>query len=144
MRVRRDKFNSKRKICPPEQLAEIDLVSLSGRVTYCGNPVHKKNPGDFGLTPPSGPRPGKSLCDAANIFDKAVASRLLQEGVERGLVSMRFRGDWPQNIWAVTDDGSALEAQLENWETGDYHGYPMPPTDPFVEQVIEQWKARQP
>jgi hypothetical protein len=144
MQVRRDKFNSKRKICPPERLADIDLVSLSGRVVYRGNSAHKKNPGDFGLTPPSGARPGKSLCDTANIFDKAVASQLLKEGVKRGLVSKRFQGDWPQNIWAVTDDGTALEAQLENRESGDYHGYPMPPTDPFVEQVMEQWKARQP
>ena len=67
-----------------------------GRVRYCGNPVHKRNPGDFGLTPPAGPRPGKSLCDTAKIFDKAVANKLLQKGVARGLVSKQFQGDWPQ------------------------------------------------
>ena len=143
MHIRRDRFNSKRRICSLDELAGTDLVSLGKRVVYCGNPVHKKNPGDFGLTPPSGPRPGKTLCDIANIFEKAIASRLLQEGARRGLVSRQFQGEWPQNIWAVNDDGTALEAQLENRDTGAYHGYPLLPTDPFVELVTEQWRARQ-
>ncbi|AFT70001.1 hypothetical protein B5T_01722 [Alloalcanivorax dieselolei B5] len=120
------------------------LVSLSDRVVYCGNPVHKRNPGDFGLSPPAGPRPGKSLCDTAAIFEKAVAGELLKEGARRGLVSRQVNNDWPQNIWAVTDDGMPLEAQLENRETGAYHGYPMPPTDPFVELVMTEWEARRP
>lgn len=142
MQARRGRFNGKRRICPPEQLAEVDLEALSDRVLYCGNPVHKKNPGDFGLTPPSGPRPGKSLCDVAQIFEKAVAGQLLKEGVRRGLVSTQFLGDWPQNIWAVTTDGIALEAQLENRESGEYHGYPMPQTDPFAEQVLQRWREQ--
>lgn len=143
MQIRRDKFNGKRNICPQEQLAGIDLAALVNGVRYCGNPVHKKNPGDFGLSPPSGPRPGKSLCDTAKIFEHAVATKLLQAGIKKGLISRQFNGDWPQNIWAVTDDGIALEAQLENRETGAYHGYPMQPTDPFAEKVVQQWSAHQ-
>ena len=118
------------------------VVSLGDRVVYCGNPVHKRNPGDFGLSPPAGPRPGKSLCDTAALFEKAVAGELLKEGVRRGLVSLQSNNGWPQNIWAITDDGVALEAQLENRETGAYHGYPMPPTDPFAELVMMEWEAR--
>jgi hypothetical protein len=38
-------------------------------------------------------------------------------------------------------DGSALEAQLENSEIGSYHGYPMPDSDPFVQDVMERWRA---
>lgn len=44
MHVRRDSFNSKRRILSLEELADTDLVSLGKRVAYCGNPVHKKNP----------------------------------------------------------------------------------------------------
>lgn len=142
MQARRGRFNSKRRIRSLEELEGMDLVFLSDRVVYCGNPVHKRNPGDFGLSPPAGPRPGKSLCDTAALFEKAVAGELLKEGVRRGLVSLQSNNGWPQNIWAVTDDGVALEAQLENRETGAYHGYPMPPTDPFVELVMMEWEAR--
>jgi hypothetical protein len=35
--------------------------------TYEGVPYHKRNPGDFGLTPPAAPRPDKTLCDEANV-----------------------------------------------------------------------------
>lgn len=143
MQVRRSRFNSKRKMCSLAELAEMDLDFLCDAVVYCGNPAHKRNPGDFGLSPPAGPRPGKSLCDTAAIFEKAVAGELLKEGARRGLVSRQLNNGWPQNIWAVTADGVALEAQLENRETGAYHGYPMLRTDPFVELVLIEWRARQ-
>lgn len=142
MQARRDKFGNKRKIRPREMLAEVDRAVLSRKVNYCGNPAHKKNPGDFGLTPPSGPRAGKSLCDVAAIFEKDVASSLLKEGVMRGLVSMQFDGEWPKVIWSVTADEIVLEARLENRETGAYHGYPMQSTDPFAELILTQWRER--
>lgn len=142
MRSRRDKFDYKRSICSSEALAGVDRALLSERVSYCGNPAHKKNPGDFGLTPPSGPRPGKSLCDAAAIFEKDVATRLLKEGLRRGLVSAHFDGEWPKVIWSVTEDGIVLEARLENRETGAYHGYPIQSTDPFVELILTHWRGR--
>jgi hypothetical protein len=97
------------------------------------------NPGDFGLTPPSDPRPAKSLCDVAAIFKRKLAHTLLQEGIRKGLVSDRTLGKWPKNVWAVTESGIALEAQLENAESGSYHGYPMPDSDPFAEQVLLRW-----
>ncbi len=48
---------------------------------------------------------------------------------------------FPKNVWVVTEDGIPLEAQLENQETGVYHGYPMPLDDPFREKVLERWEA---
>ncbi|MFC6327521.1 MULTISPECIES: hypothetical protein [Alloalcanivorax] len=123
---------------------DINIASLKESAVYCGNPAHKKNPGDFGLTPPSAPHPAKSLCDVAKIFRKEVAGKLLREGIGRGLISRQFRGDWPQKVWAVTENGDVLEAQLENRMTGAYHGYPLPPTDPFAELVLREWEARQP
>ncbi|MDV7900023.1 hypothetical protein R4J99_31225, partial [Pseudomonas aeruginosa] len=37
--------------------------------------------------------------------------------------------------------GIPLEAQLENPETGQYHGYPMPDSDPFASEVISRWRS---
>ncbi len=55
------------------------------------------------------------------------------------MVSDRFEGDWPFNVWAVTANGIPLEAE---WEAeGAYHGYPMPEQDPFRSVVIERWSA---
>jgi len=57
-----------------------------------------------------------------------------------GLVSDRMAGEWPKNVWSVTDDGFAMEAQLENSNLGTYHGYPMPETDPLSQEVIRRWE----
>ena len=141
MKRRYAQFNPKRKLL---SLAEAEsrvaeLQALAGRARYGGNPEHKKNPGDFGLVPPSDPRQGKSLCDVAKIFMRKEAEELLRAGLRNGLVSDRMVGDWPKNVWAVTDEGFAMEAQLENPELGTYHGYPMPETDPLSQEVIRRW-----
>jgi hypothetical protein len=126
-------------------LEKNDLQRYRGivdQLRYGGNPEHKKNPGDFDLTPPSIPRVGKSLCDAVGIFSRQVALELLKAGMLKGLVSERYNGKWPQNIWSVTEDGHPLEAQLENPATGAYHGYPMPQSDPLAAEVLDQWNRR--
>ena len=115
------------------------LAGLADTITYGGNPEHKKNPGDFGLTPPSDPRLGKSLCDVVSIFSRAAALSILKEGLRKGVVSDRMVGSWPKNIWAVTQDGAPLEAQLENPLLGSYHGYPMPESDPFASEIRRRW-----
>lgn len=142
MKRRYDKFNPKRKMLTPAQAAARmdELRKLADSVRYGGNPEHKKNPGDFGLTPPADPRQGKSLCDVAKIFKRNEAEKLLREGLRKGLVSDRMVGEWPKNVWSVTDDGVAMEAQLENPNLGTYHGYPMVETDPFLDEVIRYWE----
>ncbi|OQX25566.1 MAG: hypothetical protein BWK80_14925 [Desulfobacteraceae bacterium IS3] len=142
MKTRYKQLNSKRKI---KELAEGDLQhysELARQLRYGGNPEHKKNPGDFGLTPPSCPRPGKSLCDAVCIFSRKVALNHLKSGLCKGLISDRFNGRWPQNIWSVTENGCPLEAQLENPATGTYHGYPMPESDPLAAEIVRQWNMK--
>lgn len=116
------------------------VTALASRVRYGGNPEHKKNPGDFGLDPPTAPRAGKTLCDPTGILSREEAEGLLRRGVERGLVSVQRRGEWPQNVWAATDLGDVLEAQLDNEVQGSYHGYPLPPDDPFREEVLRRWR----
>lgn len=91
------------------------------------------------MNPPAQPRADKTLCDAVGIFEKSKALHLLREGVLQGLISEQFRGEFPQNIWSVTEDGKPLEAQLENQSQGVYHGYPMPLNDDFRDEVIKRW-----
>ncbi len=143
MKRRYAQFNSKRKLLSPSE-AEVrvaELQALASRAHYGGNPEHKKNPGDFGLVPPSDPRQGKSLCDVAKIFRRNEAEELLRTGLRKGLVSDRMAGEWPKNVWSVTGDGFAMEAQLENPSLGTYHGYPMPETDPLSREVIRRWES---
>jgi hypothetical protein len=121
---RRRRYNPKRRI---REDSELDyLQSLAGRVNCSGNPEHKRNPGDFGLTPLSQPRADKTLCDSVGIFSITEATRLLRDGVTKGLISEQERDEYPQNIWVVTEDERPLEAQLENSQKGTYHGYPIP------------------
>jgi hypothetical protein len=72
---------------------------------YGGNPEHKRNPGDFGLTPLATARMGKILCDEAGIFSRSAALELLRDGFRRGFVRRQQRGGWPQNVWAITPRG---------------------------------------
>ena len=130
-------YNRRRRI---QRSPDPSALKFLGRtVKYRGSPYHKRNPGDFQLTPPAQPLPSKTLCDGAGVFTRRVAQELLRRGVARGMVSVQTRGRFPQNIWSVTDDGYPLEAQLENQEQGIYHGYPMPKTDPFRAVVVSRW-----
>jgi hypothetical protein len=138
---KRKTFNPKRSIATDP--GHEDLVRWRDFVSYGGNSEHKRNPGDFDLTPPSNPRPDKTLCDGAAISSRAEALRLLREGIRRGLVSVQMRNGFPQNIWAVTEAGIPLEGQLENPGNGTYHGYPMPEADPFRSKVIDRWNAHE-
>jgi len=79
---RRKSFNPKRRIqqaCDPDEIER-----LAEAVSYGGNPEHKRNPGDFGLSPPAAPRPDKTLCDRAGVFDKREAEELLRQGIRQG------------------------------------------------------------
>ncbi|MFT3815652.1 MAG: hypothetical protein QM740_20185 [Acidovorax sp.] len=48
---------------------------------------------------------------------------------------MRFT----DSIWLMMAHGWPLEAQLGNADSGVYHGYPMPESDPFGSVVAERW-----
>lgn len=135
--MRRTIANPKRKLHPSPR--ELNLAALASNASYGGNPQHKRNPGDFGLSPPSDPRQEKTLCDASLVLSRSEALRLLREGIGRGLVSQQLRSGWPQNVWAVTPQGLALEAMLENESTGAYHGYPMLEADPLREAILKAW-----
>lgn len=134
---RRNTYNPKRQI--RDTVDAILLADLLKRVSYKGNPEHKQNPGDFGLIPPALPRPDKTLCDTVSLFSRKVAIQLLHCGIQKGFISVQMRGDYPQNVWAVSAEGFAFEAQLDNSELGSYHGYPLPESDPFRDYLLKRW-----
>jgi len=135
----RSKFNPKRRIIETI-LSSKALEALAAKVHYGGKPDHKRNPGDFGLTPPALPRNDKSLCDAVNIFKRTEALEILKRGVLRGMISeWDGANGFPKNIWSMTDYGIPVEAQLENAGNGTYHGYPLEVNDDFRESVIAKW-----
>lgn len=85
MNKRYHQFNTKRKIKKLTAIELEDCSKLADKVLYTGNSEHKKNPGDFGLTPPSGARPRKSLCDTVNIFSKKTHSNFFNLACVEGL-----------------------------------------------------------
>jgi hypothetical protein len=135
-------YNPKRRIAvsgsvPPHRLGE-----LARKASYGGNPEHKRSPGDYGLTPPASPRPGKTLCDGEKQLLREEAAGLLSAGLRKGMMSPCAADSWPQNVWALSEAGEAFEAQLENPTLGAYHGYPMPQNDDFRAVVQAEWNKR--
>lgn len=135
-------FNPKRRLAPVGRLDAASRDELAKRCRYGGNPEHKRNPADYGLTPPTNPRPGKTICDGERVILKDEARTLLVAGLVRGMMSERTVNGWPQNVWAVNEAGLVFEAQLENQTTGSYHGYPMPTDDDFRALILAEWRVR--
>jgi hypothetical protein len=139
---RRTGYISKRRIADVDMLSLSDRQVLSERAQYGGYPEHKRSPGNYGLTPPTQPRPGKTLCDAIRQIPKEEALELLRSGILKGMMSQCAPGHWPKQIWAVSAEGQAFEAQLENAQLGTYHGYPMPDDDDYRRVVQQEWSER--
>lgn len=109
---------------------------------YEGSPHHKKNPGDFKLTPPSAPRPEKTLCDEAGVSRRSEAERLLALAIERGLASEKTVADGlPKQLWVVDENGRVFEAMHGGSTPGSYHGYPIRRTDPLFTEVSKRWNG---
>lgn len=142
MKPRVNCFNPKRKIAVAGEFSVDARENLAKSAKYGGNPEHKRSPGDYGLTPPTSPRPGKTLCDAVRQVLKDEATELLKSGFRKGMISVQRAGAWPQNVWALSENGEVYEAQLENSNQGIYHGYPMPINDDFRIIVIREWGQR--
>jgi len=52
--VARESFNPKRALHDHMALSQAQIEKWVAAARYGGNPEHKRNPGDFGLTPPGG------------------------------------------------------------------------------------------
>lgn len=121
-------------------LSETERGDLRAKAAYEGSPLHKRNPGDFGLTPPAAPRDDRTLCDEAGVVDRRVAEGLFARAIDRGLVSEATTPDgFPKQIWVVDEQRRVFEAIYGGSQTGRYHGYPIRRTDPFHQQVLKAW-----
>lgn len=97
------------------QLTEAEKVLLRKSARYEGSPYHKRNPGDFGLTPPANPRPDATLCDEANVLSVGAARELFSAAIERGLVSASGTGEFPKQLWAVDETGQVFATSSYPW-----------------------------
>ena len=97
-------FNPKRRLAPFDAKPAEIVNELASKAAYGGNPEHKSKPSDFGLTPPTNPRAGKTLCDKARDFSKSEAQELINCGFAKGMISLQERDGWPQNVRAVLDE----------------------------------------
>ena len=124
-------------------LSAVERAHLTANATYEGNPVHKRNPGDFGLTPPAAPRQDKTLCDEAGVFEKATAKELLAKAISMGIVSEpEGSPGFPKELWAVDAEGRLFEAMYGGSKVGCYHGYPIRRNDPFFDELVSEWNKR--
>ncbi len=126
-----------------ERLTDEERLFLKAHARYEGSPLHKKEPHNFDLTPPSSPREDKTLCDEAGIYDKKVAFDLFRTAVEVGLVSDKQKSPgFPSQIWVVDDQGRVFELMYGGSVTGRYHGYPIRRTNPLFNKIATAWAMR--
>jgi hypothetical protein len=128
-----------RRVLRDSRLTEQEKEFLKSRAAYEGSPHHKRNPGDFRLTPPSAPRIDKTLCDEAGIFKVAKANEIFAAAIDRGIISVAEVGGFPKQMWAVAD-GQVFEAMLGGSIEGRYHGYPIRKSDPLHDLITNAWK----
>ena len=119
-----------------------DLVALAGRLRYEGIAHHKLRPGDYDFSPPSNPRPSKSVCDDIRPILKDEAAKLFSDGIIKGMISKRDEDGVPKYVWAVDDSGQAYEAKRGGSTPYDYHGYRLNDDDPQRRVVLDEWKKR--
>jgi hypothetical protein len=116
-----------------------ELLTLKERAKYIGNAEHKKSAHhDFGCTPKSQLKRGKTCCDAVNIFELKTAISLLRQGFEKGLVSPSEPGnEWPKRVWAVSKNGEVLEGRHSGG--GQYHGFPVLDNSAIETIIRQRW-----
>lgn len=134
----RNSSNPKRRIAP---LGSYDIDRLLRDARYVGSALHKTRPADYGFTPPTAPRPHKSVCDDIRIVKHREASELLRSGIALGMVSRYRVMGLPKYIWAVDVAGEVYEAKLD--ANHCYHGYRLRADERAMRRlVMREWKRR--
>lgn len=141
-RARKAREDTERSI-RDQPLTDEQRTFLGTHALYEGSPLHKKEPHNFDLTPPTSPRPEKTLCDEAGIFDKQVAHALFARAIDVGLVSEKDKVEgFPAQMWVVDGDGRVFELIYGGSRTGRYHGYPIRRANPLFDKISVAWAAR--
>jgi hypothetical protein len=140
-RKSRDVRRATRRKIRDSLLSEQEREALR-QASYEGSPYHKRDPGDFGLTPPSAPRRDATLCDEAGVHRLEEAHALFTVAIAAGLVSENNSSTGlPKHLWVVNED-RVFEATYGGSRPGRYHGYPIRRSDPLFEEVRAAWRER--
>ena len=118
---RRDNLKVRRVQPPPDG---IDLAQVAESCRYVGSPYHKDVPGFAGV--PRGRRPSASLCPRDLADRRDVVERWLREAVRSGRVGA-WDGGYPRYVWHREGD-TVFEARHGSPGSGEYHGYPLEPS----------------
>ena len=135
--------NPKRRLIPRDELDAEDLRRLARETCHVGSALHKSKPADYGFTPPTSPRPSKSLCDGRRIVKEREAKTLFGQGLSRGMVSPYAKNGFPKYVWAVDRDGEVYEAKVGG-DGRSYHGYALNADRErdLCRWVVTEWNAR--
>ncbi|ABC22844.1 hypothetical protein [Rhodospirillum rubrum] len=132
-----------RRIADRSFLQDAEKTRLLNDLVYVGSSLHKLRPGDYGLVPPSNPRPSKSACDEVRSILISEAALLFRRGLEKGMVSVFPQGGMPKYVWAVDDGGEVYEAKTKPGQESRYHGYRIGEDEqPWREYVLRAWRER--
>ena len=135
----RKRSNPGRRIVRPGSI-DPELKSRWNHIRYKGSAHHKSKPTGGALAP--SPRRGKSLCDGLRIIGLLEATKLLQAGIARDMVSeRRCTKGLPKCIWAVDDSGEVYEA-VQGSPSHHYHGYRLDRNDAMRETIVKEWRRR--
>ena len=142
---RRSANNPERRIADADQL-DLDFLNwLIDNAEYTGSAHHKRISADYGLDPPTAPRPDKSLCDGKDVVLIKEAIGLFRNGIAQGMVSAPGDGDgdwrrFPKYVWSVSADRRVFEA-VHSKRTNNYHGYELTEDDDVMRrEVIYRWE----
>ncbi len=103
----------------------VDLEAVAAKARYTGSPYHKDMPSFAGPVPRN--RPDASICPRSLASQRAQVQGWLQSAIKCGNVGL-WSGDFPQRVWHREGDVT-FEAVLTRPIAGEYHGYPLEPSE---------------
>ena len=138
---KREGNNPKRRIMPRDAVDLAVLTRLAAQARYLGSAHHKRSLADYDFSPPTNPRPDKSLCDGSRVVRRQEAGELLREGLMRGMIGGLGASGLPKYVWSVDSRERVYEAKIGRGR--GYHGYELGRDDDAMRQwVMEEWRAR--
>lgn len=139
---KRQSNRPERRFIDPDAITTAEREALCHRLRYVGAAYHKRSPGDYRFTPPSNPRPTKSLCDDKRVILKEQALQLFRDGVRKSMISALSASGVSKYVWAVDQNGDAYEAKTHPNHEISYHGYRLGEDDNMRDIILREWIKR--
>ena len=113
-----------RRIQPPPE--GIDLAAVAESCRYVGSPYHKDVVGFAGT--PRGRRPSATMCPRELANRRELVEGWLRDAVRAGNVGA-WDARFPRYVWH-REGNVVFEARQGSPGPGEYHGYPLEPSQP--------------